>query len=126
MRVQPKFIPLLKDCINTFNAFEFEAKLVELHTTSSHYWAMNCQISLIELGTKLQMELTVSRQDLHLKLLSPIKGIESYALHVPVFANPLGRGYLNKERDNFSERGANSLLMAIMDVVNAFKLASLS
>lgn len=125
MSVQTEFIPLLRDCINTFNSFEFEAKQVEFHTTESHWRAMICQISLIELGTKLEMELTVSRQDLYLELLSPFKGIESSASHVPVFANPIGRGYLNKDHDNFSERGANSLLRAIMDVANIFKLASL-
>lgn len=125
MSVQTEFIPLLRDCINTFDSFEFEAKQVEFHTTESHWRAMICQISLIEIGTKLEMELTVSRQDLYLELLSPFKGIESSASHVPVFANPIGRGYLNNKHDNFSQRGANSLLRAIMDVVNVFKLASL-
>ena len=125
MSVQTEFIPLLRDCINTFDSFEFEAKQVEFHTTESHWRAMICQISLIELGTKLEMELIVSRQDLYLELLSPFKGIESSASHVPVFANPIGRGYLNNKHDNFSQRGANSLLRAIMDVVNVFKLASL-
>lgn len=125
MIVQTEFIPLLMDCINTFDSFEFEAKQVEFHTTESHWRAMICQISLIELGTKLEMELTVSRQDLYLELLSPFKGIESSASHVPLFANSIERGYLNKDHDNFSERGANSLLRAIMDVANIFKLASI-
>jgi hypothetical protein len=125
MSVQTEFIPLLRDCINTFNSFEFEAKQVEFHTIESHWRAMICQISVIELGTKLQMELTVSRQDLYLELLNPFQGIESSASHIPVFVNPIESGYLNNDHDNFSEKGANSLLRAIMDVVNVFKLTSL-
>ena len=51
MSVQAEFIPLLRDCIKTFDSFEFEAKQVEFHTTESHWRAMICQISLIELGS---------------------------------------------------------------------------
>jgi len=125
MSVQTEFIPSLRECINTFNSFEFVAKQVEFHTIESHWRAMICQISVIELGTKLEMELTVSRQDLYLELLNPFQGIESSASHIPVFANPIERGYLNNDHDNFSEKGANSLLRALMDVINVFKLTSL-
>ena len=125
MSVQTEFIPLLRDCINTFDSFEFEAKQVEFHTTESHWRAMICQISVIVLGTTVKMELTVSRQNLDLMLLSPIKGIVSSASHIPVFANPIGRGYLNRDHDNFSVRGAKALLISLIEVVNIYKLASL-
>lgn len=125
MSVQTEFIPLLRDCINTFDSFEFEAKQVEFHTTESHWRAMICQISVIVLGTTVEMELTVSRQNLDLMLLSPIKGIVSSASHIPVFANPIGRGYLNRDHDNFSVRGAKALLISLIEVVNIYKLASL-
>ena len=126
MSVQTEFIPLLRDCINTFDSFEFEAKQVEFHTTESHWRAMICQISVIVLGTTVEMELTVSRQNLDLMLLSPIKGIVSSASHIPVFANPIGRGYLNRDHDNFSVRGTHALLISLIEVVNIYKLASLS
>ena len=125
MSVLPEFITILRDCIKTFDSFEFEAKQVEFHTTKSNWRAILCQISVVELGTKLEMQLTVSRQDLYLELLSPLTGIESFASHVPVFANHIGRGYLNKGHDNFSDRGVKSLLRALMDVINLFKLATL-
>ena len=59
-------------------------------------------------------------------LISPLKGIESSACHIPVFANPIGRGYINEAHDNFSERGANALLRALKDITSIFKLAALS
>ena len=125
MSVQSEFLPTLLNCIASFKSFQFEANQVGSRTTKYNTQAMICQISVIELGTKLEMELKVSRQNLDLKLLSPLKGIESCASHIPVFANFMTNGYLNKNHDNFSERGANSLLSALEDVVNVFKLATL-
>ncbi len=126
MSVQTEFIPLLRECIKTFDSFEFEANQVAFHDTESHWMAIICQISVIVLGTKVEMELTVSRQNLDLMLLSPIMGIVSSATHIPVFANPVGRGYLNRDHDNFSVRGAQALLISLIEVVNIYKLASLS
>lgn len=126
MGVQTEFTKTLLDCILTFDSFDFEVKGVKFTKGEFQRKSVICQISVIELRTKLKMTLKVSRQDMTLKLISPLKGIESSACHIPVFANPIGRGYINEEHDNFSERGANSLLSAMKDVTSIFKLTTLS
>ena len=120
MGVQTEFTKTLLDCILAFDSFDFEVKGVKFTKGKYQRRTVICQISVIELGTKLNMTLKVSRQDMTLTLISPLKGIESSACHIPVFANPIGRGYINEVHDNFSERGANMLLRALKDITSIF------
>ncbi len=126
MSVQTEFTKSLLDCILAFDSFDFEVKGVKFTKGKYQRRTVICQISVIELGTKLNMTLKVSRQDMTLTLISPLKGVESSACHIPVFANPIGRGYINEAHDNFSELGANALLRALKDITSIFKLATLS
>ncbi len=126
MSVQTEFTKTLLDCILAFDSFDFEVKGTRFTKGEYQRQTVICQVSVIELGTKLNMTLKVSRQDMIVTLIGPLKGIESSACHIPVFANPIGRGYINEAHNNFSERGANTLLRALKDITSIFKLATLS